>query len=76
MSDLQAIEKTCDLLGGISRQTVYNLIRTGRLRKVNLGRRAFITTESINSLLVDLKSGSSISPRSDVRGEFRNDGSQ
>ena len=38
-------------LGGVSRQTIYNLIAEGRLQRVNLGRRAFITGASIDALI-------------------------
>jgi hypothetical protein len=34
-------------LGGIGRTTTYELIDRGELVKVNIGRRAFITTESL-----------------------------
>lgn len=51
MPELNAISDTQQILGGVSRQTVYNLIAAGDLRRVNLGRRAFITGESIEALL-------------------------
>ncbi|HEY1843002.1 MAG TPA: helix-turn-helix domain-containing protein [Mycobacterium sp.] len=34
-------------LGGIGRTTTYELIDRGELVKVNIGRRAFITAESL-----------------------------
>lgn len=34
-------------LGGISRPTIYNLINRGEITRVNLGRRAMITRESL-----------------------------
>lgn len=34
-------------LGGIGRSTVYNLIKSGDLVKVNIGTRGFITAKSI-----------------------------
>jgi len=34
-------------LGDTSRTTVYELIKSGELTKVNIGRRAFVTTESL-----------------------------
>jgi hypothetical protein len=52
--ELNSIPKTQERLGGVSRQHVYNLIAAGRLQRVNLGRRAFITTASIDALLRDL----------------------
>lgn len=44
---LVPIPDTCTRLGGISRTTVYELIDRGDLVKVNIGRRGFITAESI-----------------------------
>ena len=44
--EIESIALTQERLGGVSRQTVYNLIAAGRLHRVNLGRRAFITAES------------------------------
>lgn len=38
-------------LGGMSRSSVYNLIRTGDLKLVKLGHRSFITTESIREYI-------------------------
>jgi predicted DNA-binding transcriptional regulator AlpA len=34
-------------LGGIGHTTIYDLIKRGELRKVNIGRRGFITSESL-----------------------------
>jgi predicted DNA-binding transcriptional regulator AlpA len=34
-------------LGGIGRTTVYELIKRGELVKVNIGRRGFVTSESL-----------------------------
>jgi hypothetical protein len=34
-------------LGGISRTTLYELINAGELVRVNVGRRSFVTSESI-----------------------------
>ena len=53
--ELASIKRTQEMLGEISRQTVYNLVERGDLRRVNLGRRAFITGESIEHLLCVLK---------------------
>ncbi len=49
---LEAARK--DRLGGISRSTLYALISEGELRRVNIGRRAFITGESIDNYLKGL----------------------
>jgi Helix-turn-helix domain len=36
-----------DWLGGIGHTTMYELIKRGELTKVNIGRRSFITSESL-----------------------------
>ena len=36
-----------DWLGGIGNTTIYDLINKGELVKVNIGRRAFVTAESL-----------------------------
>jgi predicted DNA-binding transcriptional regulator AlpA len=38
-------------LGGIGHTTIYDLIAKGELQKVNLGRRSFIVTESLDALV-------------------------
>ena len=38
-------------LGGIGHTTLYDLINKGELQKVNLGRRSFIVTESLDALI-------------------------
>jgi excisionase family DNA binding protein len=40
---------TCADLGGLSRTTVYELVKQGHLVKVNIGRRGFITAESLRA---------------------------
>jgi hypothetical protein len=44
---LVPIADTCADLGGVSRTTVYDLVNRGLLVKVNIGRRGFITAESL-----------------------------
>jgi len=41
------IEAARNRLGGISRTMVYELINRGEIIKVNIGKRGFITSESI-----------------------------
>lgn len=41
-------------LGGIGRTTVYRLINAGELTRVNIGRRAFITANSIEAYIANL----------------------
>jgi hypothetical protein len=44
---LVPIPDTCSKLGNVSRTTVYALVNQGELVKVNIGRRGFITAESL-----------------------------
>lgn len=41
--ELYPIEEARELLGGISRNTIYHIMRTGELRSAVIGRRRFIT---------------------------------
>ncbi len=43
------IAGACDELGGVSRSTVYELINQGLLTKVSIGRRSFVTAESLDA---------------------------
>lgn len=44
---LVPVPSTCERLGGVSRTTIYDLVNKGELVKVNIGRRGFITAESL-----------------------------
>ena len=44
---LVPIPAACSTLGNISRTTLYEKVNTGDLVKVNIGRRGFITSESL-----------------------------
>lgn len=46
-----SIPDAMELLGGISRPTIYALLDRGELTRVHVGSRAFITTESIRELI-------------------------
>jgi len=48
---LLSIQETCRQLGGTARSRVYVLIGDGNLKTVKLGRRRFVTTESIDRLI-------------------------
>lgn len=50
--ELYSINQAQMLMGGISRGTLYGLLRTGVLRNVPIGRRRFITAEAIKSFIV------------------------
>jgi len=39
---------------GVSRSVVYSLIASGHLKRVKIGRRAFITRESMDNYLAQL----------------------
>ncbi len=48
---LVSIADACEQLGGIGRTTLYELIDQGHLVRARIGRRAFITGESIEGYL-------------------------
>lgn len=48
---LYSIEEARKLLGGISRNTIYGLLRTGALPSVLLGCRRFISSEAIQEFV-------------------------
>lgn len=52
---LVPIPDACAVLGGISRPTIYELVKRRELVKVNIGRRGFITAESLNSYVESLR---------------------
>lgn len=51
---LTPIPGTQERLGGISRTTVYELAKRGDIHLVNIGRRAFITTQSLEEYVARL----------------------
>jgi len=48
---LFSIPEAREILGGIGHTTIYQLIKRGEITKVNLGRRGFVTSESIEAFL-------------------------
>lgn len=56
---LYSIEEARKLLGGISRNTIYGLLRTGALPSVVLGCRRFVSSEAIQELV---KASTRVSP--------------
>lgn len=48
---LYSIDQTRELLGGISRTTIYLLIGHGKLVSVEIGRRRFISAEAISDFI-------------------------
>jgi predicted DNA-binding transcriptional regulator AlpA len=51
---LVPIEDAQQELGGIGRTTLYRLIKEGQLVRANIGRRAFITGDSIAALITSI----------------------
>ncbi len=51
--ELYSINQARMLMGGISRGTLYGLLRSGVLISVPIGRRRFITAEAIKSFIAD-----------------------
>lgn len=51
---LVPIEDAQQELGGIGRTTLYRLIEQGHLVRANIGRRAFITGESIAAYIASI----------------------
>jgi len=49
--DLYTIEEARERLGGISRNTIYKLLRSGKLASVPIGRRRFIPGNAIESFV-------------------------
>ena len=56
---LVPVPATCAALGGVSRTTIYALVNAGELVKVNIGRRGFITAESLNAYVARLAEAAS-----------------
>jgi predicted DNA-binding transcriptional regulator AlpA len=46
------------VLGGIGHTTIYDLIKRGEVTKVNIGRRGFVTSESIEAYMDRLRDAS------------------
>ena len=57
---LYSIQEARKVLGGISRNTIYRLMRTGQLASVVIGCRRFISPAAITELIS--KSTTTISP--------------
>ena len=51
--ELYSINQARMLMGGISRGTLYGLLRSGVLISVPIGRRRFITAEAIKSFIAN-----------------------
>ncbi|AZZ82570.1 DNA-binding protein [Gordonia alkanivorans] len=51
MNQLVPIADAQSALGGISRSTLYKLIADGEVTRVNIGRRSFVTGDSIDQYI-------------------------
>ena len=58
--ELYSIQESRKLLGGISRNTIYQLLRSGELASVVIGCRRFISAAAITELIT--RSTTSVSP--------------
>ena len=61
--ELYSIKEARELLGGISRNSIYQLLRSGRLPSVVLGCRQFVAAAAIAELIA--KSTTTVSPSMD-----------
>ena len=48
---LLSIQDACEQLGGIGKSMLYELIAKGDLTQCHIGRRAFVTGDSINQFV-------------------------
>lgn len=54
---LVPISGACEQLGGVSRSTIYKLIEAEEIDLVHIGRRSFVTGESLTSYVERLQIG-------------------
>ena len=52
---LHSIEGTREILGDVGRTMTYDLINAGKLKKVKIGTRTFITDKSIRAYVHELE---------------------
>lgn len=52
-----SVEKSCEYLGGISKVSLYNRVNAGEIQLIKIGRRSFITLESMDAYLDRLIGG-------------------
>jgi Helix-turn-helix domain len=55
--ELYSIEQARALLGGIARYTLYDLLRSGALASVPIGRRRFISARAIAAFIAESSTG-------------------
>lgn len=52
---LYPITEAAQILGGIGRTSIYELLKAGELQRAHIGRRSFITADSLQSYVERLK---------------------
>lgn len=67
-ADLYTIQEAMEVLGGISRGTVYKLMREGVLASVLIGRRRFVPCRAIDNFIASATTTQSPSLKSSRRG--------
>jgi hypothetical protein len=65
---LVSIREARELLGGIGHTTLYALVKRGEIVKVNIGRRGFITSESLEAYVDRLSAGAEREDAASRRG--------
>lgn len=53
-----SIPGTCEALGGVSRQFLYDLINSGRLKSFRVGARRFVSRQAILDFIADAEAAS------------------
>lgn len=48
---LHPVPEALEYLGGITKFSLYELINTGKIQRVKIGRRTFITRESLDAYI-------------------------
>jgi len=51
--NLYSINEARERLGGISRNTIYELLGSGRLASVQIGRRRFVSRDALDAFVVN-----------------------
>jgi excisionase family DNA binding protein len=69
--ELYSIEEARKLLGGIARNTIYELLRNGDLSSVEIGRRRFVSATAIADFIAGATK-SSMDSKSATRGRNPN----
>jgi hypothetical protein len=60
---LVPISEACGELGSVSRSMLYELVNRGDLIRVNIGRRSFITADSLAAFIDSLETAAAVVQR-------------